>query len=101
MPKALQSAQVLDGLAVVVAYERDPTAFYLRVYLPEQRAYRQRRVPGARTLQEARQRAVEIYGEFMRPGPASGPRACLQSCHGLESRRSWCVVVNSPMRNGH
>jgi integrase len=74
MPKALQSAQVLDGLAAVVAYERDPTAFYLRVYVPEQRAYRQRRVPGARTLQEARQRAAEVYGGFMQPGPASGPR---------------------------
>ncbi len=79
MPKALQSAQVLNGLAAVVAYERDPTAFYLRVYVPEQRAYRQRRVPGARTLQEARQRAPEVYGGFMQPGPASGPRCSVSA----------------------
>jgi DNA primase len=35
-----------------------------------------------------------------RPSLSVSPRACLQSCHGLESRGSWCVVVNSPMRNG-
>lgn len=74
MPKALVSAPVLDGLAAVVAYERDPAAFYLRVYLPEQRAYRQRRIPAASTLQEAQQQAAEAYGRFMRPGPESGPR---------------------------
>ncbi len=28
-------------------------------------------------------------------------RACLQSCHGLDARRSWCAVVNSPMRSGN
>jgi len=74
MPKALVTAPVLDGLAAVLAYERDPAAFYLRVYLPERRGYRTRRIPAASTLQEARQQAAEVYGQFVRPGPVSGPR---------------------------
>lgn len=73
MPKASQSATVLDGLASVVAYERDPSAFYLRVYLPDQRSYRQRRIPGASTLQEAQQQAATVYRKFVQAGPASGP----------------------------
>jgi integrase len=73
VPKASQSASVLDGLASVVAYERDPSAFYLRIYLAEQRSYRQRRIPGVATIQEAEQQAATVYRKFVQAGPASGP----------------------------
>ena len=74
MPKILLSAKVLDGLAEVVAFERDPTAFFLRVYMPETRAYSCRRIQSASTLSEAQGNAAGLYRQFMQPGPASGPR---------------------------
>ena len=69
MPKISVRASVLDGLADVVSYERDPSAFYLRVYVPGERRYRQTRLPGAHTLQEARQRAAGAYRQMVAVGP--------------------------------
>jgi hypothetical protein len=74
MPKILLSAKVLGGLAEVVAFERGPTAFFLRVYKPETRSYSCRRIQSASTLSEAQGKAAEVYRQFMQPGPVSGPK---------------------------
>ena len=74
MPRVAESAEVLGGLARVVAFARDPAAYYLRVYFPDKKDYRHTRIEGAASLDAAQLLAPAVYKQFVQPGSSVLPR---------------------------
>jgi integrase len=74
MPRVAESAEVLGGMARVVSFARDPAAFFLRVYFPEQKDYRHTRIEGAASLEAAVLLAPAVYRRFVVPGSSVLPR---------------------------
>ncbi len=64
MPTIAHQEKVLEGKAEVISYERDPSVFYLRVYVPEKRSYRTRKFTGCASLEEAKQEALDMFLEL-------------------------------------
>jgi integrase len=74
VPKLAEHAEVLGGLARVVSFARDPSAFYLRIYLPGQKGYRHTRIQGANSLDQALVLAPSAYRGFIQPAAPLEPK---------------------------
>ena len=61
MPAIAIRRSVLEGRAEVVAYERDLSAFFLRLYVKATRSYKSRLIEGASTLAEACAASLDVY----------------------------------------
>jgi len=61
MPAIAIRRPVLEGRAEVVSYERDPSAFYLRLYVKEKRSYKTRLIEGVTTLEAACAASLDVY----------------------------------------
>ena len=73
MPALLQKASVLEGRAQVLAYKRDPSAWYYRELLKGTERYRSARIPNATTLEQAVKASLDMYGSFRESLPGSTP----------------------------
>ena len=73
MPALLQKASVLEGRAQVLAYKRDPSAWYYRELLKGTERYRSARIPNATTLEQAVKASLDMYGLFRESLPGSIP----------------------------
>ena len=73
MPALLQKASVLEGRAQVLAYKRDPSAWYYRELLKGTERYRSARIPNAKTLEQAVKASLDMYGSFRESLPGSTP----------------------------
>ena len=73
MPALLQKASVLEGRGQVLAYRRDPTAWYYRELIQGTERYRSARIPHATTLVQAIDAALDMYGSFRENLPGSTP----------------------------
>ena len=62
MPKILEKEEVLNGRGHVVLYGSGTSAggYFYRELVKGQRSYRQRRIPGVSSMQEAVQAAVDV-----------------------------------------
>jgi len=58
MPAIHLKEKVLDGRGVVVSYKQDTTCFYYRELIPGTKSYRNRKIEGATTLDEAKRLAA-------------------------------------------
>ncbi len=75
MPTIAHQEKVLDGKAEVISYERDPSVFYLRVYVPEKRSYKTRRFTDCASLVEAKAECLDLFLELNQNGATrSKPR---------------------------
>lgn len=61
MPAIAVRRSVLEGRAEVVAYARNPSAFFLRLYVPEKRSYKTRLIEGATSLEAACAASLDVY----------------------------------------
>lgn len=73
MPALLQKASVLEGRGQVLAYKRDPSAWYYRELIKGTERYRSARIPDATTLEQAVEAALEMYGSFREGIPGAAP----------------------------
>ena len=78
MPTILQSEKCLDGKGTLLTYERDPQTVYLRVWKPETKSYSTRKVPGASSIEEARQSVLDTFLEIASPTPSKPRRGAEQ-----------------------
>ena len=73
MPALLEKASVLEGRGQVLAYKRDPGAWYYRELIQGTERYRSARIPNASTLEQAIEAALDMYGSFRENLPGSAP----------------------------
>ena len=73
MPKLLEKFKVLGGRAEVIRYEKSPDTWYYREKLPEEKAYRTRKISNVSNQTEAEDAAILIFAE-LRSQPVQ-PRA--------------------------
>ena len=73
MPALLEKASVLEGRGQVLAYKRDPSAWYYRELIQGTERYRSARIPNASTLEQAIDAALDMYGAFRENLPGSAP----------------------------
>ena len=64
MPSVLLKEKVLDGRGEVVAYKHQPGIFVYREWVKERRAYRSKRLEGARSIEEAKSQALDVAFKF-------------------------------------
>ena len=74
MPTIATKTLVLEGRAEVVSYERDSSAFYLRVRVPEKKGYKSRRIDGVETQHDAVAAALDTYLLLGAPTEPAKPR---------------------------
>ena len=73
MPALFQKASVLEGRGQVLAYKRDPSAWYYRELIKGTERYRSARIPDATTLEQAVEAALDMYGSFRETIPGTAP----------------------------
>ena len=73
MPALLQKASVLEGRGQVLAYKRDPSAWYYRELIKGTERYRSARIQDATTLEQAVEAALDMYGSFRETIPGTAP----------------------------
>ena len=64
MPKLLEKRKVLGGRAEIIKYEESPDTWYYREKLPEEKAYRTRKISNVVTQLEAEDAAILIYAQL-------------------------------------
>ena len=67
MPKLHTKVQWEYGPGTLLTYERDPSAWYLRVHLPGTEKYTSARLPGCSDESEAQQQAIGVYAKLIQP----------------------------------
>ena len=64
MPKLLEKHKVLGGRAEIIKYEESPDTWYYREKLPEEKAYRTRKISNVETKLEAEDAAILVYAKL-------------------------------------
>ncbi|KGG27777.1 MULTISPECIES: hypothetical protein [unclassified Prochlorococcus] len=64
MPSVIIKEKVLDGRGEVVAYKHQPSIYVYREWIKERRAYRSKRLEGARNIEDAKTLALEVAFQF-------------------------------------
>jgi len=87
MPSIFQKEKVLDGRGDVLSYKKDPLIFFYREWIPARRAYRSKKIQGAKTLDDARILAVDVAFEF-----ASRPPVEEKSAAALDKKQRTLYI---------
>ena len=107
MPTIAVNASVLDGRAVVVAYTRDSSKYFLRVSVPDKAGYKSRWIVGVDTLDAAVNAALDTYVQLGSEDQPSKPRRgtkqgtkIVGSVRGVftwleQSKRCWRIAHQS------
>ncbi len=61
MPTIATRTSVLDGRGEIINYERNPLAYYLRVYVKEKRGYKTQRIPDVDNIDNAIECALDMF----------------------------------------
>ena len=79
MPTIVEKQEVLNGRGQVIRYGSGTSAgsYFYKEKIPGERRYKTRRIPGATTIEEAVQAAVEIAFKLQEEQPPEGvPAPC-------------------------
>lgn len=103
MPTIASRTPVLEGRAEVITYARDTSVYYLRQFIKEKKGYRTRKIDGVSNLNDAKDKALEIYIELSQSTAAPSRHRFLEHqqerCDSGTKSRPKGIIKQQTLKN--